>query len=347
MQVLSTLAAAYHDLLQLHLRQPKVSIGGSLMRVERGGVACWVSRQRFGAAVREQYVGVDNEETRGRIEAATREQDALKSWSKNCSDLVRILRSGHALAPDPTTGRVLAALAGTGFFGGGGVLAGTHAFRMYPILLGQQPPLDSPNTDDVDFAAPRGLRLIGATGASVVDQIERAGVGMTPVYDPTTGKPLKWLADGKVEVEFLAPVGADEALVSVHDGLGLQVQTLRYIEFLLRDPIQTVALFRSGVLISVPRPARFALHKLIVSEIRTGSFQSKSVKDRQQAAWLIESLAQDQPFELYSAWTDAGRHGAKWQKLILRAMAKIPQAREIFDAALQEFGDEPDTSEQP
>lgn len=56
------------------------------------------------------------------------------------------------------------------------------------------------------------------------------------------------------------------------------------------------------MLVNVPSPARFALHKLWISGKRSPAFHAKSVKDRLQAEQLIEVLLEDRPDDLRDAW---------------------------------------------
>ena len=68
-----------------------------------------------------------------------------------------------------------------------------------------------------------------------------------------------------------------------------------------------MALYRSGVLVQIPRPERFAIHKLIVADRRQGGpDQAKARKDRAQAAFLIGVQAQDRPEDLLEAYEGAG-----------------------------------------
>ena len=50
--------------------------------------------------------------------------------------------------------------------------------------------------------------------------------------------------------------------------LGVCAQALNYLNFLIAEPIFAAAIYRSGILIQVPRPERFAVHKLIVADRR-------------------------------------------------------------------------------
>ncbi len=62
-------------------------------------------------------------------------------------------------------------------------------------------------------------------------------------------------------------------------------QPLRYLDFLNHQPVRSALLHRAGVAVLVPAPERFAVHKLIVSELRRADRESaaKARKDREQA----------------------------------------------------------------
>ena len=90
---------------------------------------------------------------------------------------------------------------------------------------------------------------------------------------------------------------------------------LRYLDFLLYQEVNAVALHGAGVPINVPDPTRFALHKLIVAQLRhqgVARSAAKSRKDLQQAQALIAVLARQRPDDLKDLWRScatAARHG--------------------------------------
>jgi hypothetical protein len=59
--------------------------------------------------------------------------------------------------------------------------------------------------------------------------------------------------------------------------------------------------FRSGILVNVPHPARFALHKLVVSQRRPAAQQTKANKDIQQSSELFALLLEDRPGDVWLA----------------------------------------------
>src|SRR5690606_21497589 len=107
-----------------------------------------------------------------------------------------------------------------------------------------------------------------------------------------------------------------------HEGIGEQVQALKFLDFSLKEPIAAVSLYRSGVSIKIPSPQRYAQHKLIVSGLRTGAFQRKRQKDVDQAEWLIGELAVRRPFELWEALGVLRRRGHRWRELLNDALTE-------------------------
>ena len=75
-----------------------------------------------------------------------------------------------------------------------------------------------------------------------------------------------------------------------------------------------------GVLVTVPAPARFALHKLWLAGRRRPGEQAKAGKDRRQARGVIEVLREDRPRDLPRAWEavpEARRPGIERERAAL------------------------------
>jgi hypothetical protein len=81
-----------------------------------------------------------------------------------------------------------------------------------------------------------------------------------------------------------------------------------------------------GVLVNVPSPARFALHKLIIAGERTAAFAAKSSKDVMQAELLIDVLLDDRPGDLLLAWDALRERGESWRKKAARGAPKLNAA---------------------
>ena len=105
---------------------------------------------------------------------------------------------------------------------------------------------------------------------------------------------------------------------------------LTYVDFLLRETVEAGLLHGAGVLVNVPAPARYAVHKLIVSRSRTVN-KEKARKDRLQAEQLIEVLAEDDPFALREAYAEALGRGPAWRKVLEEGASLLPAgAREAL-----------------
>jgi hypothetical protein len=137
---------------------------------------------------------------------------------------------------------------------------------------------------------------------------------------------------GGMLVEFLMPAQREEGIRDL-PALGVSAQALRHLDYLLEDPMPAVSLYRSGVLVQIPRPERFAIHKLIVAERRQGGPDAlKARKDRAQADFLIAALGELRPDELHEAYEDAMRRGPSWREKIEASLARLPDAARVIDA---------------
>ena len=84
-----------------------------------------------------------------------------------------------------------------------------------------------------------------------------------------TGKAWRWeQADRTTLVEFLTPADGDAEGIRDLPALGVSALGLRHLDFLLEDPIPAVSLYRSGVLVQLPRPDRSTLKRY--AACRTG-----------------------------------------------------------------------------
>jgi hypothetical protein len=75
-----------------------------------------------------------------------------------------------------------------------------------------------------------------------------------------------------------------------------------------------------GVLVNVPHPARFAVHKLLVAQDRAAAFQAKSRKDVAQAAQVLFALEELRPGDLRIALSDAEGRGKGWRAALQRGV---------------------------
>ena len=98
---------------------------------------------------------------------------------------------------------------------------------------------------------------------------------------------------------------------------------LQYLRWLIEGPVHAVALYGAGIAVRVPRPERFAIHKLILAQKRTGD-RGKRQKDLLQAKALIEALFISDMWTLIDAYNDAAAQGAQgWKQPIERSLQEL------------------------
>lgn len=318
---------AYQDLLRLHLDEAASGLVGSIEERRRGDRTYLYDRFRIGTEIRSRYLGEGTPELRERLACAAALKAEGEDRRKRMSQLARVLRAEGFIATDRETGSLLLAFARAGVFRLGGTLVGTAAYALYQGELGVRFDAEElAQTGDIDFASFE--RLSVALGDRVEE--EPGDILKSLKFDPVPGlqdrQVWKWRQSrGEALVEFLTPAFGDESVKPL-PALGVSAQALNYLNFLIAEPIPAIALYRSGVLVQIPRPERFAIHKLIVADRRKGGpDQMKARKDRGQAAFLIEVLAEDRPDDLREALEDALSRGPRWRQRIEATLARMPE----------------------
>ncbi len=179
-------------------------------------------------------------------------------------------------------------------------------------------------TRDIDIASFEHLSLALEDIASPALSKVLSDFDFDPVPALDADKVWRWKQGRSGQlVEFLTPsFEADEDLRHL-PALGVDAQSLHHLNYLIAEPIPAAVLYRSGVLVQVPRPERLAIHKLIVSQRRLGGPDAlKSRKDLLQAEFLIAVLAEDRPEDLADAYNDAVARGPKWRSHIENALKR-------------------------
>ena len=225
----------------------------------------------------------------------------------------------------------------SGVFRLGGTLVCTHAFRVYSAELGVRFDNALAVTGDVDIAAFENLKLVieDEVDPALPETFKDLSLRPTPNMD-RKNRPTKWVmgGDGGTEVEFLVPRMLEESEILKLEPLGVYAQALPFLNFLIADPIPAVALYRSGVLVQIPRPERYAVHKLIVAHRRHASSALKAKKYVAQVEILFEVLSEDRPGELAEALTEALERGPAWREAIRASQAKSARVKEISKKVL-------------
>lgn len=330
----SSAHAAYHDLLRALLDDAVSDLRGSPTKITRGDKTYWYDSYRVGASVRKTYIGEDSPALRARLDnhdALRAQRDARR---KDRTRLVRLLRAEGFLGLDAATGSLLNAMAAAGVFRLGGTIVGTHAFRLYEGELGLRYDRDMvAHTDDIDIASFSRLSLALQDVTSPPLEAVFKDFNFAPQPSLQKGKTWRWKQTrGDTLVEFLTPSFSDQEGIQPLPALGVDAQALHHLNYLIADPIPAAVSYRSGVLVQIPQPERFAIHKLIIANRRKDRARLKAEKDRRQAAFLIQALAEDRPDELRDAFDDAMSRGPRWQTHIGASLDRLPDCKALLGA---------------
>jgi len=308
---------------------------GQFVKVTSKGREYWYFQTYQDGGRTRRYVGpVAEPEITSRVE---RFKDIKADFSER-RDLVRAL--GQVLPrPDALTGDIVEALWKAGFFRLRGVLIGTVAFQAYAGLLGVKLPGTSIMTQDADFAQFKAISE--AVDDSVPPMLEvLRGVDTTftavPNLDPIAT--TAFVNKAKYRVEFLTANRGSDAYQGKPADMpalgGARATPLRFLDFLIKDPVWSVILHKGGIPVRVPNPARYAIHKLIISTRRHKTSYAKADKDRIQASLILRALAERRAFDLGEALSIAETTGPKWKAAIAEATAGLDDdARAALEAS--------------
>jgi hypothetical protein len=306
--------------------------GVFVSKTTRGRVY-WYFQESSAHGRRQKYVGPETDDLRERIAA----HNAARTYRRDQRSLVATLvRSGNLPSPRRDIGDLVAALAAAGVFRLRGVLVGTVAYQAYSPLLGVRLPAALVQTGDVDLAQDANVSAEVADATPVSDVLRQVDISFRPVPRINSARFVSYMAASGLRVDFLTSNrGPDTDEPRTLPAFGVDAQPLRFMDFLIKDPEPAVLLHGTGVLVSVPAPQRFALHKLIVAR-RRHEDSGKREKDLMQAGALLDALVERRPHELRAAWDEAFGRGKAWRRLIGEGLGLLHPA--IRDKVLRTVG---------
>ena len=297
---------------QADLRRSVADLPGGFAQKTVSGRAYWYYQVKTpDGLLRQSYVGPDDAATQALIQGHA---DPAARLAKQ--QLLRMTRAaielGCADIP-PKHARVIERLADSGLFSAGGILVGTHAFLAYQNIFGVRWSAGTATLDpvthagrNVSLALPENLKL--DTRAT----IESLQMGFIPNQNSTS---FKKADEPDFDLDFLTSRGrAGDAPVTV-PRLNLTLQPLRFMELSLQDPMRSTLIARSSpIVVNLPRPERYALHKLLVYGERPQGQRTKARKDLAQAAALMDYLLVHDTADIAAMWGDVTARGPGWRR---------------------------------
>lgn len=336
----NTYQVLYSELAQRTLDASFTSdfpVDGRFISMESRGRRYWYfDTAKDGGGKNRRYVGpVDDEEITRRVENFKDLKSDARARRKIVSTLVR---EAYLPRPEALVGDIVQTLAIAGFFRLRGVLVGTVAFQCYPALLGVRLPNTALQTADADFAQFHSISIAVGDGLPpVLDVLREVDPTFREVPHQTdTRKSTKFANRSGYAVEFLTPnigsVDNGNRPASMPALGGASAQPLRFLDFLIHQPVRAVLLHASGIPVLVPAPERYAVHKLIVGSRRRidADGTGKSRKDRLQSRILMEAMLEFRQGEvLAEAYMEAWDRGDAWRRAMIESFRTYEESARV------------------
>ncbi len=297
---------AYAEVLDNAMaRELDTGVGFNFLRRERRSGAYWYLQHSFAGTKKQYYIGADTEEVRETIALAESRWKQDRIEAVGMEKLVAMALAAGCSGLPARAYRVLFASAQSGLFRAGGVLVGSHAFVAIGNMLSVSWIKNTAETQDLDLAVfdqalvamPADAKPLGET---ILDS--ETGLLSVPMFNAREPSTSFKVQGGQFRVDLITPMIGAPAKGPVYvKAVQSYAQPVRYLEYVLEDTQKAVLLGKAGVLVNVPNPARFALHKLVVSQRRPAAEAAKSKKDIDQAAQIIAALLDQRPGDLWLA----------------------------------------------
>jgi hypothetical protein len=336
-QIRTTYADLLERLEDLNAGNAMASLASCTLitKTVKGGKYLYAQGRLSDGSQRQVYLGPLDDRGKALKERFQQERKSAASEIAAMEMSAKALRATGMASLDPVEWRVIAALAAEGVFRVGGVLIGTIAYRCISGLLGAKLSSASAFTADVDLAGKTIPIAVHDEVASPQTALERLEMGFSPMneFNPAYYGTRYKAGEGEFKVEFLTPlVGKDRGAPLKIRQLGVPAIPLRFLDYLIENPVPAVALGRKPVLVKIPQPARYAVHKLIVSRERKPSQKLKAQKDLQQSHELQQILRQLDPEALDEAFDAARSKGPGWKK-------RVDDGQRAIDRLFRQAGD--------
>ena len=325
--------AIYSDLLDLSIRAEAERVrllipSGSFVSKEIASRRYWYLQVSAGGARQQRYLGAESPSLLDWMRQVESSREELRTDEVQRARLVDMAVAGGADREPAAVGRALKLLSELGVFRLGGVLVGTRAFRAYGPMLGVRLGSRAAQTHDIDVAFAGSLTIAIAAGEQVAAAEAIRGAGLdfheVPELDSRLPATSFKVRGRELRIDFLTPAVPRTRNRPVElRALGVHATPLPFLEFLLEGSVSAVLMAFSGVLVRIPDPARFALHKLWLAAQRPVAQTNRANKDREQARQVLEILLEDRASEVRTALATLPPTG-RAARTLRREIARLP-----------------------
>jgi hypothetical protein len=306
----------YADLLQSIALAPGEDYGSVSVRRVRGHDYLYVT-SKDGATRRQRVLGSATDPA-ARAKADTIRAAAQRARARRTT--VSSLKRAHIPSPSLPLGRVLEAMSNARLFERGAVLIGTAAYQTYSCAVGAYLSSSSLMTNDADLLVSSFVATDAPLDLEMI--LRRANPTFKALMSNSDDRPKNFRSDDGFQVDVLTKFGRNRKSPIRIDGLQCSAEALKFMEYLVAaETLEAVALYGAGVLVQVPQPGSYAIHKLLIAQERRGGV--KRNKDLVQARDLIDVFMATSP--------------TSFEEDLGRARARGPSWRRNIDASLREI----------
>ena len=229
---------------------------------------------------------------------------------------------------DARMANVVQCLSEANIIDGSGVLVGSLAFQTYTGMLGAIFDNATLKTNDVDIVFDPTIEILPQEPFNLRHYLTKYGFPFREIPQLIHSDPASSYIDPHgIRIDLLTPQrGRPKGIITIPKLIDSEVLALSFLDFLIEDIVRALLMGpRGGIPVTVPHPARFAIHKLIVATRRSITDQAKRTKDLHQASQLIALLGEEDSTSLKRAWKEAERRGKKWKQALRSSAVHLDQ----------------------
>jgi len=312
--------------------QRKIKRSSTFVKKKVKGKIYWYQQQYKEDQYKQTYFGPSNKkndtEVKEKKKRFLQDKKLIKNLLEQEKRQAAMLHRGGLPSLDRRMAIILTKLSEALLIDQCGLLIGTFAFTAYSGILGSLFDKMTLRTQDIDIICDDtiGMTIEGVIKASDFFSQPSLQCREVPSFSPKK-LPSSFITKDGIRIDLLVPLHGKEKKVTVMPSLlGAGATPLRFLDFLIQEPVRTVLLSpQGGIPILIPSPARYAIHKLIVASYRPISESTKKKKDLHQASQLIQILHEEHPIHLKEAHQEARKRGKKWEKAISQSLKLLPE----------------------
>lgn len=328
-----TLYAELVDLLQIMEASRAVSsLKGSFSIKEiKGDEYVYFQAYNPSGRLEQIYIGKRNDQTEHLMRDHSQGKSDVAAMGEKLKRLSSQIQAGVKMTTDKAMTRVIRSLSDAGVFRNGGVLVGTHAFQVAGLLLGVCWTAETTVTTDIDLAVERRVAVaIPMITSDIPATLDSLQMGFLPVprlnhKEPSTNYAIR---NSQLRLDIVTPKTQESGSPVFIKRFNCAAEPLNYLSYVMESPVSSVLLDTTPVLINIPQPVRYAMHKLIVSQIRDASNDAKRPKDLYQAFQILSVLQENRPFDIQPAWEDLTGRGPRWKRYAEAGLAAMEKRYE-------------------